>query len=76
MTEIMEQLKGQLERLPSQERAELAHFLLCSLEQEAEADVDAAWEAELARRVADIQSGKVVGIPAAQVFDELRAQFS
>jgi putative addiction module component (TIGR02574 family) len=76
MTETMEQLKGQLERLPSQARAELAYFLLCSLEQEAEADVDAAWEAELARRVADIQSGKVVGIPAAQVFDELRAQFS
>ena len=76
MTETMEQLKGQLERLPRQERAELAHFLLCSLEQEAETDVDAAWEAELARRVADIQSGKVVGIPAAQVFDELRAQFS
>jgi putative addiction module component (TIGR02574 family) len=76
MTEMMEQLKGQLEQLPSQERAELAHFLLCSLEQEAEADVDAAWEVELARRMADIQSGKVVGIPAAQVFDELRAQFS
>ena len=76
MTETMEQLKGQLERLPRQERAELAHFLLCSLEQEADADVDAAWEAELARRVVDIQSGKVVGIPAAQVFDELRAQFS
>ena len=76
MTATMEQLKEQLERLPSHERAELAHFLLCSLEQEAEADVDAAWEAELARRVADIQSGKVVGIPAAQVFAELRAQFS
>ena len=76
MTETIEQLKVQLERLPSRERAELAHFLLCSLEQEAEADVDAAGEAELARRVADIQSGKVVGIPAAQVFDELRAQFS
>ena len=76
MTETMEQLKGQLERLPRQERAELAHFLLCSLEQEADADVDAAWEAELARRMADMQSGKVVGISAAQVFDELRAQFS
>jgi putative addiction module component (TIGR02574 family) len=76
MTETMEQLKGQLERLPSQERAELAHFLLRSLEQDADADVDAAWEAELARRVADIQRGKVVGIPAARVFDELRAQLS
>ena len=74
MTETLEQLKEQLERLPRQERAELAHFLLCSLEQEA--DVDTAWEAELARRVADMQSGKVVGTPAAQGFDELRAQFS
>jgi putative addiction module component (TIGR02574 family) len=76
MTETMEQLKGQLERLPSQERAELAYFLLCSLEQEVDADADAAWEAELARRVTEIQSGKVVGTPAAQVFAELRAQFS
>ena len=76
MTETMEQLKVQLERLPSQERAELAHFLLCSLQQEVDTDADATWEAELARRVADIQSGKVVGTPAAQVFAELRARFS
>jgi putative addiction module component (TIGR02574 family) len=76
MAETIEQLKMQLERLPRQERAELAHFLLCSLEQDTDADADAAWEVELARRVADIQSGKVVGIPAAQVFAELRAQFS
>ena len=76
MTETMEQLKVQLERLPSQARAELAHFLLCSLEQEVDADADAAWEAELARRVAEIQSGKVVGTPAAQVFAELRARFA
>jgi putative addiction module component (TIGR02574 family) len=76
MTEPVEQLKVQLEQLPRQERAELAHFLLCSLEQEADADADAAWEVELAQRVADIQSGKVVGTPAAHVFAELRARFS
>ena len=76
MEETVEQLKGQLGQLPRQERAELAHFLLCSLEQEAEAEADTEWEVELARRVADIQSGKVVGTPAAQVFAELRAQFS
>lgn len=76
MSETMEQLKGQLERLPNHERAELAHFLLCSLEQDADVGVDEAWEAELARRVADIQNGTVVGTPAAQVFAELRAQYS
>ncbi len=75
MTETVEQLKEQLGRLPNQERAELAHFLLCSLDQEVDADVDAAWEIELARRVADIQGGKAVGTPADQVFAELRTQF-
>jgi len=76
MTETMEKLKTQLEQLTSQERAELAYFLLCSLEQEEDVEAEAAWEAELARRVADIQSGKSVGKPAAQVFAELRAQYS
>jgi putative addiction module component (TIGR02574 family) len=76
MAEAMEQLKGQLEQLPSQARAELAHFLLCSLEQDVDTDVAEAWDAELARRVADMQSGKAIGIPAAQVFAELRAEFA
>ncbi len=76
MTEIIEQLKGQLEQLPSQAGAELAYFLLCSLEQEADTGVAEAWDVELARRVADIQSGKAIGAPAAQVFAELRAEFA
>ena len=76
MTDTMEKLKTQLGRLTNQERAELAHFLLCSLEQEDDGEIEAAWEAELARRVADIQSGKAVGKPAAQIFAELRTQYS
>jgi len=64
MADTMEQLKVQLEQLPSSERAELAHFLLCVLEQEIDKDAGVAWEAEPARRVTDIQSGKVVGIVA------------
>jgi putative addiction module component (TIGR02574 family) len=76
MTETVEKLKGQMEQLSSRERAELVYFLIRSLEPEEDADADAAWEVELARRVADIQSGKVIGKPAAQVFDELRTQYS
>ena len=76
MTETVEKLKGQLEQLTSRERADLVYFLIRSLEPEEDADADAAWEAELARRVADIKSGKVVGKPAAQVFAELRTQYS
>src|SRR5713101_8587542 len=62
MTDL-EQLKSQLGLLTPQERAELAHFLLLSLEEEADEGVEAAWEAELARREAEIKSGKAVGKP-------------
>ena len=37
---------------------------------------DAAWDAELARRAEEIKSGKAIGIPAAQVFAELREKYS
>jgi hypothetical protein len=49
MTETMEKLKTQLGQLTSQERAELAYFLPCSLEEDREGE--AAWEVELARRM-------------------------
>ena len=76
MTETVEKLKGQLEQLTSRERAELVYFLIRSLEPEEDAEADAAWEAELVRRVADIKSDKVVGKPAPKVFAELRTQYS
>ena len=48
MSEAVEQLKVQLGRLSQEAQAELAHFLLHSLEPEAEDGVEAAWEAEIA----------------------------
>jgi len=33
-----------------------------------------AWDPELARRVADLRSGKAVGKPAEQLFEELRRE--
>jgi putative addiction module component (TIGR02574 family) len=76
MTATVEQLKSQLEILTTQERAELAHFLIRSLDQEEDPGAEAAWEMELARRMADIESGRLVGKPAAQVFKELREKYS
>jgi putative addiction module component (TIGR02574 family) len=76
MTDTVEKLKSQIGTLTSRERAELAHYLILSLEQEKDEDYEAAWEAEIARRVADIKSGKAVGKPAAQVFAELREKYS
>ena len=77
MAETLDQLKLQLRTLPCQERAELAQFLLHSLdEDDAPEEVAAAWAAELDRRADEILGGQVVGIPAEEVFRELRETYS
>ena len=75
MSETLEVLKSRLVTLPSRDRAELAQFLIGSLEPESDADAEVAWGAELARRAAEIRAGRVEGKPADQVFAELRARF-
>lgn len=76
MTETAEKLKTKLSRLSPKERAELAHFLIQSLDDEVDADAETAWDAELARRGKEIRRGKAVGEPADKVFAELREKYS
>lgn len=56
--------------LPLGERARLAKALLESLDQDPE--VEAAWEREISRRVAMVESGEAAVIPAEDVFAEAR----
>ncbi len=76
MTATAEKLRTELTRLSDEERGELAHFLIQSLNQESDADVDTAWDAELERRAEEIISGQANGEPAEKVFSELRAKYS
>ncbi len=76
MTPAAEQLKPQLMALSAADRADLIRFLIDTLEGEADADAEAAWDAELARREAEIRSGKVVGEPAGEVLARLREKYS
>jgi putative addiction module component (TIGR02574 family) len=71
MTDAVARIVAQLDGLSQQERAELAHVVLASLEPE-ESGAEAAWNDELARRVARIRSGEAVGTPAEQVFADWR----
>ncbi|MFL5241187.1 MAG: addiction module protein [Gemmataceae bacterium] len=71
MTEAAAGLKSQLSALSQQDRAEMAFFLLTSLEPEEEG-VEAVWKAEVSRRLEEIRSGKVIGKPADQLFAEMR----
>jgi putative addiction module component (TIGR02574 family) len=45
-------------KLPTDKRAELAAELLRSLDGEPDEDVEAAWAAEIERRVRDVKAGK------------------
>jgi hypothetical protein len=76
MTDTAERLKWELERLSTRERAELARFLLHSLEDGADADAPAVWEAELVRRAEEILAGDAGGERAEETLAQLRAKYS
>lgn len=58
--------------LPPEERLELAHRLLESVESIPNPDVEAAWASEIARRIARYKAGETKAIPAEEVFARLR----
>jgi putative addiction module component (TIGR02574 family) len=53
--------------LPMQQRAELAHKLLLSLEEESDDEIAQAWHAEAIRRAAELDSGQVDTVSAEEV---------
>jgi putative addiction module component (TIGR02574 family) len=65
--EASELLKHAL-TLSDKERAELASSLIDSLDPMVDPDAETAWQEEIARRLADIDSGRVKSIP----WDEVR----
>ena len=56
-------------RLPAEERARLARELIRSLDGEPDADAAQAWDAEIERRGAEVDSGTA----ASMTLDEYRA---
>ena len=57
--------------LPENDRATLAGLLIESLEGEPDPDVEAAWAAEIKRRVAEVEAGTVKTIPWEEVRQRL-----
>ena len=60
--------------LPTEARAALAGSLLESLDTEVDEDAEAAWAAEVNRRVAELDSAAVKTIPWAEVRRRLAAR--
>jgi putative addiction module component (TIGR02574 family) len=76
MAAILKEIENQALQLSPPERGELIHRLIVSLEGEPEDSPEViakAWDEEIARRVADMDAGKTVWIPAADVFARLDA---
>ncbi len=69
-----EQLEIEARNLPRDERARLAEALIASLDQNAE--IARAWQEEIRRRVAELESGTVDTIAAEQVFAEVYERMS
>jgi len=63
-------------QLPAEDRARLAVRLLSSLEETTESpeEIEKLWIAEAERRFQELRDGVVEGIPAREVFTELRAK--
>lgn len=76
MSITAEKIRTELTSLSDIERAELAHFLIQSLNQGSDDDAEAAWDTELFRRAEEIRSGRASGEPAEKVFSELRSKYS
>ena len=63
-------------QLPLADRVALANAMLNSIEPSTGSDVpqeevDAAWDAEIARRIDDIDSGRVSTIPSSEVWKRI-----
>lgn len=76
MAPTVQEFKIELHSLPARQRAELAHFLIGPLDREQDPDAEAAWDKELERRSAEIQSGEAQGIPAEEVFAKISEKYS
>jgi putative addiction module component (TIGR02574 family) len=71
MTTLVDELSQKALELPPEERVRLAERLLATVHV-VEADVDAAGDEEIKRRLADIENGSARLIPAEEVFAEVR----
>ena len=60
--------------LPVEERAEVADFILRTLNAP-ESDIDRKWAEVAKKRLAELRSGKVKAIPGDEVFDRIWKRF-
>jgi putative addiction module component (TIGR02574 family) len=70
-TTLVEELSRRARDLSPEERVQLAEEILATVH-EVDEEVDAAWDAEIRRRIDEVENGTARLIPAEEVFARLR----
>lgn len=72
----LEKLRSEILNLSESERAQLAYDLMVSLDGPADSGVEEAWDAEILRRLAEIDSGTANLIDREEFRRRMRARMS
>jgi len=75
-TPTLEKVRTEALSLPEAERAELAHNLVVSLDGPADTDAETAWDAEILRRLAEIDAGTATLIDREEFRRRMRARMN
>jgi putative addiction module component (TIGR02574 family) len=73
MADAVRELESKAMKLSRKARARLAQRLISSLDETADAQSEQLWIEEAERRLDDLKSGKVAGIPAEKVIKKARS---
>jgi putative addiction module component (TIGR02574 family) len=73
MANLARDLGSKALKLSRRERARLAQRLISSLDQERDPDAEKLWLQEAERRLGELKSGNVAGIPAEKVMRKARS---
>ena len=75
MPTLLDDLKAQITALPDRDRAALADYIRATLPPPLPYAEDFELQAEVARRLAEMHAGTVVGIPADEVLDRIDREY-
>ncbi len=74
-TEALERIRAEVLELTEEERAELAHDLIATLDEPRESGVEDAWEREILHRISLIDSGQAKLLDREEFRKRMRARY-
>jgi putative addiction module component (TIGR02574 family) len=72
----LEQLEVEIKKLNLKERAALAKWIIQSLDELSESEIEALWVEEAERRLDELEQGLAAEVPAEEVLRRARAAIS